>query len=944
MKRLFISTVIFLGALVAFAQGISNSKDLVAFASAVNAGEDISKWMNTDSVVVLTADIDMSKVKKFARIEQFTGKFDGCSHKIKGWKTDRGLFGQLAYGAEVKGIVIDANCQLKVTSSTGEFSTGFIVDVNHGKIENCENYGSVSHKCTYTAEPIHIGGIAGLNYAYILSCRNYGKIQSSNYGIEQKGELPIEVGGIAGGCSAGKKLKCPVIAWCENFGEISVSSDFRVENIGGVVGGGGRCPVKYCINRGKVHSSSYKSEAAKNPAQSRVGGIAGFTKSDISCSDNFGEVVGEGNAVGCVGGIVGMPHESLNVTDCVNYGKVVAYNENGANVGGCAGNIGRPVHLRRCINYGAVSFEGLSQKSRSTAGGVVGQVYCPKSQEAGAYIRNCANYGAVSSVAGGNTQTNANAIHTGGVVGYMTCREGLRAFLKDCRNEGTVKSIGGRRGNIAGGVSNVTTGGLFPDDNAVSAKPLEDGSNVYGTVFSDEGKPLEGIVVTDGRQCVTTAADGSFRMKSDLNEANFVYLSLPSNATVQTVDGIPQFFRRIARHEQAVKAEFILSLREPAKNYTLVMIGDPQVRPYGVDDSMEQWDGTVSTDIEAFRKKIGGDVYCINLGDLVYNFMTAYDDYIDAASKIKCPTFNVIGNHDFDQTTLFDTRLGNMFFETYICPEHYSFNIGDVHFIVMNTIMYDRKNNAVSYGNGIDDRAAQWLEEDLKYVPKDRVIVACSHAQFFKKRGDSPNGSFGAHNRNYKRYFNAMKPYKQIYSVSGHYHNNFYFDYSGKKLRHGSENIKSLTVARCTGGLRLNKYLSGSGTPQGYLVMNVKGQDFDWYYKAVGHDKDYQMRTFTPLKTGDGFVKVNIWNWSEGWSTPQWYENGVCKGEMEFHPEFDPEYLDIFAGVTNKTTRKYCKPTDRTYMFRITPSQGVTSGEIRVKDLFGNEYSTSVSW
>jgi len=943
MKKAFLSILFILATVIALAQGISTSRDFADFAKAVNNGEDISKWMK-DSVVVLTADIDMSKEKKFARVEVFSGKFDGCGHKIKGWKTTNGLFGTVEYGAEVRGIVIDGSCQMKVTSPAGEFNVGFIADVNRGFIEGCDNYGTISHKCTYTADPVRIGGVVGFNCAYILRCRNYGKIQSTDYGVEQKADLATNVGGIAGGCSAGKKLKDPVIAWCENTGEISVSSDAVVDNAGGITGTGGRCPVKYCINRGKVRSVSSLSEAAKNPGQSHVGGIAGFTKADISCSDNFGEVICEGSSCGNVGGVVGMPHEALNVTDCVNYGKVVAYNINGGNVGGCIGIIGRPVHVRRCINRGYVGFEGVSKKSRSTAGGIVGAVYCPKSQTDGTYIRNCANYGDVASVAGGNTQSDANAIHTGGVVGHMASREGVRAFLKDCINEGNVKSIGGRRGNIAGGVSNVATSGLFPDDDAVSAVPLEDGSNVYGTVFSDDGKPLEGVVVTDGRQCVTTSSDGSFRMKSDLEEANFVYVSLPANAAVKTVDGMPVFFRRISRHEQAVKADFILTLREPAKDYTLLLIGDPQVRPYGVDDSMEQWDATVSTDIEAFRQKVGGDVYCINLGDLVYNFMTAYDDYIDAASKIKCPTFNVIGNHDFDQTTLFDTKLGTMFFESYICPEHYSFNIGDVHFLVMNTIMYDRKKAGDRYGNGIDDRAAQWLEEDLKYVPKDRVIVACSHGQFFKKRGDSPNGSFGVYNRNYGRYLNAMKQYRQVYSISGHYHNNFYFDYSGKNLKHGAENIKTITVARCTGGLRLNKYLSGSGTPQGYLVMNVKGQEFDWYYKSVGHDKDFQMRAFSPVKTGDGFVKVNVWNWSEGWSNPEWYENGVRKGEMEFHPEYDPEYLDIFAGVTNKTTRKYCAPTDKTYMFRITPSAGVTSGEIRVTDLFGNVYSTNVKW
>ena len=89
---------------------------------------------------------------------------------------------------------------------------------------------------------------------------------------------------------------------------------------------------------------------------------------------------------------------------------------------------------------------------------------------------------------------------------------------------------------------------------------------------------------------------------------------------------------------------------------------------------------------------------------------------------------------------------------------------------------------------------------------------------------------------------------------------------------------------------------------------------------------------------------VNVWNWSEGWSQPQWYENGELVGEMSFTPGRDPDYVDLYATVTNKTTRKYCTPAEDALLFKIRPTPGATGGEVRVTDMFGNTYTQSITW
>ena len=948
MKKLFSIILVFAISLPLFAGGIENAKDLQAFIEACNAGADLSQWYGADSTVVLTADINLAKAKKLPQVVSFGGRFDGQGHKLIGWKATGGLFKALNKGAEVRGIIIDASCVMKIAAKGEEFRAGFIADFNAGTVADCENYGSIVHSCSYATAPSYVGGLVGFNRFVIKNCRNYGSISSDTAG-DYKENVSICLGGIAGG-TAPKPLNGAVLVYCENHGAVKAVTSLSAAFVGGIIGIGGRSTIKYSVNRGAVEVDIREGEEGNNKGVARVGGICGQTKTDIDRCDNFGPVSSKGGCAAVVGGISGMPHDALVIADCINYGEIVSKNEQPSNVGGICGNLRRPVRVRGCVNYGKVVFDGVSSRARSTAAGIVGCMSTTKEAVEGAYVRNCANHGEIYAGAAGNKfdANNRNAIHAGGVVGCAEFRPGVRAFVKDCSNDGKVTCVSGRKGEICASAVSVTTGGSFPDDYATVLDEAPAAGNVTGSVKNSAGQGLEGIVVTDGIQCVKTDADGNFSMNSDFASAKFVYLSLPANAIIPTREGVPQFFRRIPRYCKAVKADFILDLKEEApKDYTVMMIADPQVRPYGMDNSMEAWNDIVAPDAEAFRASCSGEVYSINLGDLVYNYMYAWDDYMDVAAKINCPTFNVIGNHDYDQANLFETEQGNMYYETYVGPEHFSFDLGNQHYVVVNTILYDRKTPKDKYHYGLDERTMTWLENDLAFVPKDKIIIACAHAQLFKKDGTSPNGSHSAYNLNYKRYRDLLASYKHVYSWSGHYHANYYYNYAGKQTKHGAPNIESICVARCTGGLRSNKALDPSGVPQGYIVMSVKGDDIEWYYKSVGQDASYQMRTYSPVVTGDGSIQAIAWNWSEGWSVPAVYVNGEKIGEMEEFKGKDPAYVALYnefiPTIKDKRAREWATPTD-TRLFRYEPADNVRSAEIRTTDMFGHEYVQSVSW
>ena len=320
MKKVLISILLLASCAVLSAQGISTAKDFTAFAEACNKGADLTQWCGPDSTVVLTADLDFSKIRKPVRVDNFTGRFDGKGFRIKGWKSDGGLFRTIAKGAVVSGIVIDPSCALKINSKAGEFHAGFIADTNDGTIRDCVNGGSINHTCSYAMDPLFIGGIAGVNRFVILNCRNEGKIFSDVSG-DAKEAVALYLGGICGGAIGKLETGC-TIARCVNTGEVSTVSSLVALFVGGIAGNPVRTTIKYCINRGDVKGDIRATEEGSTAGVLRLGGIAGQTKADILRSDNFGHVLAEGACGSNTGGIVGMPHDALVIADCLNYGKV----------------------------------------------------------------------------------------------------------------------------------------------------------------------------------------------------------------------------------------------------------------------------------------------------------------------------------------------------------------------------------------------------------------------------------------------------------------------------------------------------------------------------------------------------------------------------------------------------------------------------------------------
>lgn len=946
MRRLFISLALIFATVVAYAGGISNYKELLAFAQTANKGGNLSAWQNSEGEVCLTADIDMKKGKKFPSVEVFRGVFDGCGHKLYNWDSRTPLFKELDATAVVKNLVIDASCKIdaKVGLNTEDIKLAFVALVNKGMVLNCQNYAPIECSGIETNKNIFVGAIVAHNANIVHNCKNAGNVTVRVDQTVQKKGMYIRIGGVVG-ANAPKVAPSAVISKCENSGSIAYMGDYPVAHAAGVIGESGMVPVKYCVNRGGVAAIGMPISVKDIKGFVRVAGISVWANKDIICCDNYGVAAVSGAHESFAAGICTRPNGAFNLMNCINYGKISTNTSMPSFAGGIAAQTIMNVHIADCYNFGEIV--GESPTRATHLGGIVGYLMCRKELKQGAVVRNCINYANVTSL------SKSKFCSVAGIVGGATGLEKkdaapVKITIAGCENFGKIAAVStDRAGGIVGYQKQVVDKKGFYNDLARAAKPLSNGANLFGRVTDTDGMPVVGAVISDGAQSVKTNSNGEYFMKSNIANVRFVQISVPSAYEVPVRDNRPQIFRRVLRGWAAARADFTLKKRATVSDeFVLAMVGDPQIRTYGVDQSIERFRDVVIPDLNALKDNSDKEVYAIALGDLVYNYMTVFDDYVDVVATANTPIFGVIGNHDQDPNTVLGSEFATPYFESYIAPQNYSFNIGKMHFVVLNTTIFDRINTTEKKEYGLSDATYNWLENDLKYIPRENTVVVCTHAPLFKERT-----GYNDNLKSYDRYSALLSQFSKVYAWAAHRHMNDYFSYANATEPYSAlKCVESIIVNRCTGGLMHNRELSQDGAPNGYIVAEVKGDKMSWYYKAVGLERDRQMRVYSPAESNTNFVKANIWNYSAGsWSTPEWWENGVKVADMELSAgESDYDYLKIYAELNKKkmsaNSRNHSRPTEVLAMFKVVPTAGVTSGEVRVTDQFGVTYIEKVQW
>ena len=427
-----------------------------------------------------------------------------------------------------------------------------------------------------------------------------------------------------------------------------------------------------------------------------------------------------------------------------------------------------------------------------------------------------------------------------------------------------------------------------------------EGDDVYGYVVDNYNNPIKNVVVSDGFSVTTTNEEGYYQI-TPISDTYHIFISLPSEYEVPINSyGQPAFFIKYEKTKRQYDFKLTRLAGGKETRFALFGFGDPQVSN---KTALARFQNEAVPKIKKHAATFSIPVYGITAGDIVSvtnssNAMSYMPKMRDgfAYSKTGFPVFQVMGNHDnihfngsnpieADETSSTFNLKAQREFERIFGPANYSFNRGDVHIIGMRDIIYNKNNDSSSYSKGFTREQYNWLVEDLKYVPKDKMVVLVVHIPFLNSSS------------NYIRQVHQLfKEYNEAHIISGHTHIHRNYEYTTYDVY--EHNVGAVC------GAWWSSCICGDGTPNGYEVFIANGNKMEnWYHMAYPDgmdDKNKQMRLYRgnavvggdivgdntngtmgyyAFNFADNVILANVYNADSKWTVTV-YENGVKSGDM----------------------------------------------------------------
>lgn len=509
------------------------------------------------------------------------------------------------------------------------------------------------------------------------------------------------------------------------------------------------------------------------------------------------------------------------------------------------------------------------------------------------------------------------------------------------------------------------------------------GTTVYGIV-SSAGVGVENVVVSDGAEVTVTNEKGIYQLKS-AKKWGYVFISVPSGYEVPSVGVLPQFHRALKNSADVVeRADFKLEKVDGQDSYKIFMLGDMHLANRTGD--LGQFAQFTSDLTDYMTRHKGEKMYALTLGDMtwdLYWYSNSYyfPQYLNTVnSQIKnLQIFHTMGNHDNDFQTRSDYDAAVKYVDQ-ICPTYYSFNIGKVHYVVMDDIDCSSYDGSTSrnYVKSLSAEQLDWLAKDLSHVAKTTPVVVAMHVQVFYP---TTSGFKIDHDPvNTLRLFDILDGYT-VRFVTGHTHKLFNVTPDAPIVDgHNFREYNSGSVCASwwwSGNLTPGIHIGTDGTPGGYGIWDVTGTDFQCLYKSTGWPEEYQFRSYdlnnvhfsmadVPLmpsdisasvknaymqyvnaypQNNDNEVLINIWNWNSDWTLSVVDEKRKTLPYTEVWA-YDPLHIAAlsvkrFNNAGLKSTPSFI--TDKfTHFFKVKADDADTDLVITVKDEFGNEWTENM--
>ena len=516
-----------------------------------------------------------------------------------------------------------------------------------------------------------------------------------------------------------------------------------------------------------------------------------------------------------------------------------------------------------------------------------------------------------------------------------------------------------------GKVNYILEGSQGSEDNSIGP---EVGSTVWGLVSCD-GIGVPGVVVSDGVKVVATDSRGVYQMVSK-KENGYVFISVPSGYEVASRGVLPQFHKQVAKAVNVCeRIDFNLYESGDQTNHTMLYFGDMHMANRTKDRAQFS---TFTSEINEYVKANPDEkIYAITLGDMTwdqfwYANLYGFDQYLNDVNAIQnLQIFHTIGNHDHDMNATGDFYTAAKFKEK-LCPTNYSFNVGDIHYVVLDDIECTNASASTSdgsvrsYKNNLTSEVLDWLKKDLSFVPKTTPLVVTLHAPVHDRNG---NASVG----NNSVFLSLIYDYNTTI-VSGHSH----VLYNVVKSKYVEQNSGAVCAAWWWAGKYNPTFNIGTdGAPNGYRITSVSGKEQNSLFKAIGRPEDYQFRAYDrnsicitaanygvlperePVLFEEDYgsyrtassaneVIVNVWDWDPSWKV-EMFEDGKALTVSQMSGSYDPAFLIAYTIprlLENNGVTWHSSKTN--HLFKAAASSANSTVEIKVTDDEGRVYTRTM--
>ncbi|AEK36313.1 putative metallophosphoesterase [Corynebacterium variabile DSM 44702] len=414
-----------------------------------------------------------------------------------------------------------------------------------------------------------------------------------------------------------------------------------------------------------------------------------------------------------------------------------------------------------------------------------------------------------------------------------------------------------------------TNDGLYEGRVEVSDDPAEDQSTFTGQVFDDTNRnstlddgeePIAGVPVSNGVDVVTTDDEGRYELPAGDNLtlsvtqpagwqvpvdadnfAQFSYNHLPEGSTDLKFGGLEP----TGDVPAAVNFPMAKSEATAAKDQSCPVAADTQTY-----DKEEVGYAAKGGPADLAERNDYAGCGVMLLGDNVGDDLSLNPDLRSLYAGMNGPVRALPGNHDMDYDAADDSHATDTYRQDFGAT-HYSYNVGDTHFIALDNIEYKGANPDGSkngYLEKVGEEQLTWLKNDLAQVDENAQVVVYSHAPIVNYKELITDDALD--------FYDAVSSHPNLVTVGGHTHTLEHLLAGEQRQEWKDAGLSELPNDQIVAGAVSGDWYSGglneNGVPYAYTsdaaepgvyTLTFSGDEpgtYGGYYTVRGADQDHQ--------------------------------------------------------------------------------------------------------